>query len=98
MFSRECHIVKKMLVAAIAVAPSYPLAGRYSPTERAIGGLGGAGIGAALSNGSTTGTLAGAAIGVASGAATGAATTPPPPACAEWGWNDYGRRVCIAYY
>ena len=53
MFSRECHIVKKMLVAAIAVALSYPLAGRYSPTERAIGGLGGAGIGAALSNGST---------------------------------------------
>ena len=94
MFSRECHIVKKMLVAAIAVAPSYPLAGRYSPTERAIGGLGGAGIGAALSNGSTTGTLAGAVIGVASGAAT----APPPPACAEWGWNDYGRRACIAYY
>lgn len=94
MFSRECHIVKKMLVAAIAVAPSYPLAGRYSPTERAIGGLGGAGIGAALSNGSTIGTLAGAAIGVAGGAAT----APPPPACAEWGWNDYGRRACIAYY
>ncbi len=92
MFSRECHIVKKMLVAAIAVAPSYPLAGRYSPTESAIGGLGGAGIGAALSNGSTTGTLAGAAIGVASGAAT----APPPPACAEWGWNYYGRRACIA--
>ena len=82
MFSRECHIVKKMLVAAIAVAPSYPLAGRYSPTESAIGGLGGAGIGAALSNGSTT----------------GAATAPPPPTCAEWGWNDYGRRACIADY
>jgi osmotically inducible lipoprotein OsmB len=86
--------VTKMLVAAIAVALSYPLAGRYSPTERAIGGPGGAGIGAALSNGSTTGTLAGAAIG----AASGAATAPPPPASAEWGWNDYGRRACIAYY
>lgn len=86
MFSRECHIVKKMLVAAIAVAPSYPLAGPYSPTERAIGGLGGAGIGAALSNGSTTGTLA------------CAATALPPTACAELGWNDYGRRACIAYY
>jgi hypothetical protein len=58
--------VKKMLVAAIAVAPSYLLAARYSPTKRAIGGLGGAGIGA------------------------------PPPACAEWGWNDFGRRACIA--
>ncbi len=94
MFSRECRIVKKMLVAAIAVAPSYPLTGRYSPTERAIGGLSGAGIGAALSNGSMTGTLAGAAIGVASGAAT----APPPPACAECGRNDYGRRARIAYY
>jgi hypothetical protein len=79
-----------MLVAA----PSYPLAGRYSPTKRAIGGLGDAGIGAALSSGSTTGTLAGAVIGVASGAAT----APPPPACAEWGWNDYGRLARIAYY
>ncbi len=94
MFSRECRIVKKMLVAAIAVAPNYPLAGRYSPTERANGGLGHAGIGAALSSGSTTGTLAGAAIGVASGAAT----APPPPACAECGRNDYGRRARIAYY
>jgi hypothetical protein len=86
--------VKKMLVAANAVAPSYPLAGRYSPTERAIGGLGDAGIGAALSNGSTTGTLAGAAIGVASGAAT----APPPPACAEWARNDCGRLACNADY
>jgi hypothetical protein len=90
VFSRECHILKKMLVAA----PSYPLAGRYSPTKRAIGGLVDAGIGAALSSGSTTGTLAGAVIGVASGAAT----APPPPACAEWGRNDYGRLARIAYY
>lgn len=85
------------------------LAGCYSPGERAaggaaIGGLGGAGIGALASNGSATGTLAGAAIGAASGALVGAATapTPPPPpppsACLEWGWDDYGNRVCVATY
>ena len=85
--------MKKLLVAAIAVVPSYPLGGRYSPTERAIGALGDAGIGTALSSGSTAGTLAGAVIGVASGAAT----APPPPVCAEWGRNDYGRLARIAY-
>jgi hypothetical protein len=97
--------MKKMLFALFVIGVNLPLSGCYSPTERAIGGgaiggLGGAGLGAALSGGSTTGTLAGAAIGAASGAAIGAATTPaaPPPACAEWGWDDYGNRVCIGYY
>jgi hypothetical protein len=81
------------------------LSGCYSPGERAvggaaIGGLGGAGIGALASNGSTTGTLAGAAIGAASGALVGAATAPTPPraACAQWGWDDYGNRICAASY
>ncbi len=99
--------MRKLVLALVALIASAPLSGCYSPTERAIGGgaiggLGGAGLGAALSGGSTTGTLAGAAIGAASGAAIGAATAPPPPppppACGEWGWDDYGRRVCIAYY
>ena len=93
VFSRECRIVKKMLVAAIAVTLSYPLAGRCSPTERAIGGLGDAGIGAALSSGSTASTLASAVIGVAGGAAIA-----PPTACTDGGRNDYGRPARIAYY
>lgn len=99
----------KLLLYIGACALAASLAGCYSPGERAvggaaIGGLGGAGIGALASNGSTTGTLAGAAIGAASGALVGAATTPTPPppppptACAEWGWDDYGNRVCIATY
>ena len=23
---------------------------------------------------------------------------PPPPACARWGWDPYGQRVCVAFY
>jgi hypothetical protein len=94
-------------IAFFALAAT--LAGCYSPGERAvggaaIGGLGGAGIGALASNGSATGTLAGAAIGAAGGALVGAATAPPPPpppppsACAQWGWDDYGNRICVGYY
>ncbi len=33
-----------------------------------------------------------------SGRSAAAPPPPPPPACGEWGWDDYGRRVCIAYY
>ena len=100
------HSMKKTIFFAVTGGAAFLLSGCYSPGERAvgggvIGGLGGAGIGAAVSRGSTTGTLAGAAIGAASGAALGAATAPsypPPPACAQWGWDDYGRQVCVAYY
>jgi hypothetical protein len=96
----------KLLPYITVLALTASLAGCYSPGERAvggaaIGGLGGAGVGALASNGSATGTLAGAAIGAAGGALVGAATAPPPPPpspCAQWGWDDYGNRFCIAYY
>ena len=67
----------KMLIAAIAVAPSYPLACRCSSTERSISGLDGVGIGAALFS---------------------SPIHDIPPPAAEWGWSDYGRRACVAYY
>ncbi|CAJ0853017.1 hypothetical protein AMST5_00606 [freshwater sediment metagenome] len=101
--------MRKVLLLTAAMAVVAPLAGCYSPGERAaggavIGGLGGAGIGALASGGSTGGTLAGAAIGAASGAVVGAATAPPPPPppppprCAKWGYDYYGNRSCVAFY
>ena len=49
----------------------------YDLDQRAIGGLIGAGAGAAI--GAAAGGGTGAAIGAASGGIAGAATTPPPP-------------------
>jgi hypothetical protein len=98
--------MRKASYAVMAGAMAVALSGCYTPGDRAlggaaIGGLGGAGIGALASGGRAGGTLAGAAIGAASGAAVGALTAPPPappPECARWGWDDYGNRMCIAYY
>ena len=99
--------MKKIIIAAVAGATAVSLMGCASPTDRAvggaaIGGLGGAAIGSALSHGRPGGTLAGAAIGAASGAAIGAATAPqpppPPPQCARWGQDYYGNSVCLQYF
>ena len=73
-----------------------------------IGGTTGALIGG-LATGRPGGALAGAAIGAGSGALLGAASTPryappppgmgygepPPRACARWGVDEYGERVCL---
>ncbi len=73
-----------------------------------IGGTTGALIGG-LATGRPGGALAGAAIGAGSGALLGAAATPrplppppveaygepPPRACARWGVDAYGERVCL---
>jgi hypothetical protein len=74
---------KRALLVAAALTAFLPLAGCYTPGERAvgggiIGGLGGAGIGALASGGLAGPTLAGAAIGAAGGALVGAATAPRP--------------------
>ncbi len=98
--------MRKILLLTAAITMAAPLAGCYSPGERAaggavIGGLGGAGIGALASGGRAGGTLAGAALGAATGAVVGAATAPPPPPpprCARWGWDYNGQRVCVAFY
>ncbi|CAM5769402.1 hypothetical protein LMIY3S_02825 [Labrys miyagiensis] len=74
-----------------------------------IGGVGGAAVGAAVSNRHPgRGALIGGAIGAAGGAAVGAATTPSQePAydgydggrqCARVGYDSYGNRICTAYY
>lgn len=74
--------VKKLYAIAFATLAAVPLAGCYSPEERALGGalLGGA-TGAAI-GAATTGRASGAAVGGALGAASGAiigATTAPQP-------------------
>ncbi|TDX62099.1 hypothetical protein EDE12_1115 [Methylosinus sp. sav-2] len=81
----------KRLVLIVALAGALPLAGCYTPGERAaggaiIGGLGGAGIGALASGGLAGPTLAGAAVGAAGGAIIGAVTAPRPR-----GWRHRGR-------
>jgi len=72
--------VKKVYAISIALLVAAPLAGCYSPEERALGGalLGGAtgaAIGAATT-GRASGAAVGGAIGAASGAVIGASTTP----------------------
>ena len=96
--------MKKAVQAVLAIALLAPLAGCYSPQDRALGGaaIGGAGgaiIGAAASGGRAGGTLVGAAVGAASGAMIGAATSPPQgPRCAQWGYDYYGNPVCLQVY
>jgi len=95
--------MKKFLVLALVL----PLAGCYTPEERAVGGaavggLGGAAIGSLASGGRAGPTLAGAALGAATGAVVGATTAPPPPPppprCARWGSDYYGQPTCLGYY
>lgn len=75
--------MKKIYAIGLAAVAALPLAGCYSPEERAVGGalLGGATgavIGAAAT-GRGSGAAAGAAIGAASGAIIGANTRPAYP-------------------
>jgi hypothetical protein len=84
----------------------------YTPEQRAtsgaaIGGATGLALGAAA-GGSPGAALAGGVLGAATGAIVGANTRPPPPPppgyypppprCARWGYDVYGRPVCVAYY
>jgi hypothetical protein len=110
----ETHVNKILtLIAAGGVALSMAACETDNPNDRAlggavIGGVGGAAVGAAVSNHHPgRGALIGGAIGAAGGAAVGAATTPtdePTPdygggrQCARVGYDDYGNRVCTAYY
>jgi hypothetical protein len=93
----------RKMIAALALVAALPMAGCYTPGERALGGaaLGGAGgaiIGSAVSGGRASGALAGAAIGAASGAVVGAATAPRGGRCAQWDYDYYGNPVCVGYY
>ncbi len=89
----------KPILFAAAMAAALPLAACNTPGERVaggavIGGATGAAIGA-VASGTAGGALAGAAIGAVGGAAIGAATRPR---CAEWGYDYYGRPVCVGFY
>lgn len=88
----------KTALALLAMTAVLPLAGCYSPGERALGGaaLGGATgalVGTAVTGGRASGALVGAAVGAAGGAAVGAATAPQR-GCAQWGYDRYGNAVC----
>ena len=63
----------------------------------ALGAGGGALIGSAVSGGSAGGAIAGGAIGAIGGAMVGNAVTAPR-GCAQWGYDYYGNRVCVASY
>ena len=86
---------------SIAIA-TLTLAGcGYTPEQRAtsgaaLGGAGGLVAGAALGR-SPGAALAGGVLGAATGAVVGANTRPPPPRCAEWAYDEYGRPVCAGY-
>lgn len=85
----------------------------YTPEQRAtsgaaIGGATGLALGAAA-GGSPGAALAGGVLGAATGAIVGANTQPPPPPppgyyplppprCAHWGYDPYGRPICVGWY
>ncbi len=73
--------LKKPLLVAAMLMVTLPLAGCYTPGERAaggavIGGLGGAAIGTVATGGLAAPVLAYSALGAATGAVVGAATAP----------------------
>ncbi len=103
------------LIAVAGVALSMAACQTDNPNDRAlggavIGGVGGAAVGAAVSNRHPgRGALIGGAIGAVGGAAVGAATTPRREPdyddgygggrqCARVGYDSYGNRVCVEYY
>jgi hypothetical protein len=96
----------KVLVLALALVGAAGMSGCYTPQQQtgtlagdAIGAGTGALIGSAVSGGSAGGAIAGGVIGAGTGALIGnAATAPPPRRCAQWGYDNYGNRVCTAFY
>ncbi len=98
--------MKKIILLSAALAFAAPLAGcgttqgDRAAGGAAIGGATGALVGAAASGGRPGGVLAGAIVGAAAGGIIGANSAPPPPRrrCAEFDYDDYGHRVCVAWY
>lgn len=101
--------MKKATLTAAVLASALAVSGCNTPQDAnaargaVIGGTSGALIGG-LATGRPGGALVGGAIGAASGAILGAASTPrrlppgPGPACARWGYDDYGTPVCLRFY
>ncbi len=99
--------MKKSLMLSLALATGLGLAGcGYTPEQRAVngavlGGATGAVIGG-LASGRAGGAVAGGVLGAAAGGIIGANTAPPPPPprrrCAEFTYDSYGGRHCVAWY
>ena len=106
--------MRNILTAVALVATIGLAGCGYTPEQRAAsGGLIGAGTGAALGSalgGGPGAVVAGALLGGGTGALIGANTRPapppvyvearrpPPPRCAEFAEDPYGRPYCRAYY
>lgn len=92
------------LASALAVSGCNTPQDANAARGAVIGGTSGALIGG-LATGRPGGALLGGAIGAASGAILGAAATPRPlpppgpgPACARWGYDEYGTPVCLRFF
>jgi hypothetical protein len=89
---------------SLALAAAATVAGCQTPQQTntlggaVVGGAGGALVGSALTHGSVGGALAGGALGAATGAMVGSAATPPSGRCAQWGYDNAGNPVCVAFY
>ncbi|MEW6436117.1 MAG: hypothetical protein AB1508_02985 [Pseudomonadota bacterium] len=99
-----------MAMAALLLAGCGYTPEQRATSGAALGGATGLALGAAA-GGSPGAALAGGVLGAATGAIIGANTRPappppppppgyppPPPPCAHWGYDPYGRPVCVAYY
>jgi uncharacterized protein YcfJ len=64
----------------------------------AIGAGTGALIGSEVSGGSAGGAIAGGVIGAGTGVLIGNAVTRPHRHCARHGFDQYGNRICVAFY
>ncbi len=100
--------MKISLMLTLALATGLGLAGcGYTPEQRAangalLGGATGATVGA-LATGRAGGAIAGGILGAAAGGIIGANSAPPPPPppprrCAEFAYDDYGGRHCVAWF
>ncbi len=99
--------MNKSLMLTLALTTCLGLSGCYTPQDRAVGGaaLGGAtgAVIGGLATGRAGGAVAGGLLGAAAGGIIGANTAPPPPPppprrCAEFTYDDYGGRHCVAWY
>ena len=99
-----------LIIASIAPAGCGYTPEQRGVSGAALGGATGAALGAATGGG-VGAAVAGGALGAATGGIVGANTAPPPPPpppgyygapppprCARFGYDDYGNRVCMAYY
>jgi hypothetical protein len=95
-------MTKKMIALALVGALAISGCQTSQQTGTLAGGAIGAGtgalIGSAVSGGSAGGAIAGGVIGAGTGALIGNAVTSPHRHCARHGFDQYGHRICVAFY